>query len=178
MFAYNSSRHESSTFSPFEVMFGRKAYLPVEIDTEKSTPEEELQTWVSADDFNAESFEKLTGVCQWYVEEAKCKIIEAQKKQKHYYDLKHSKPCLFDVGAQVLLKDFRRKKRKGGKLDPKWLGPFSISKDLGKGAYSLTSTDNPSCIVKRANGAYLKPYYSPSDLDEEDFLSPPASLSS
>ena len=40
---------------------------------------------------------------------------------------------LYQVGALVLKKDFKRKKRKGGKLDDRWLGPYMISKDLGKG---------------------------------------------
>ena len=35
MFAYNTSRHDSSLFSPFEVMFGRKAVLPIELEYEK-----------------------------------------------------------------------------------------------------------------------------------------------
>ena len=35
MFAYNTSRHESSLYSPFEVMFGRKATIPIELEYEK-----------------------------------------------------------------------------------------------------------------------------------------------
>ena len=35
VFAYNTSRHESSLFSPFEVMFGRKAIIPIELEYEK-----------------------------------------------------------------------------------------------------------------------------------------------
>ena len=31
VFAYNTAKHASSLYSPFEVMFGRKAILPVEL---------------------------------------------------------------------------------------------------------------------------------------------------
>ena len=31
VFACNTSSHESSLFSPFEVMFGRKAVIPIEL---------------------------------------------------------------------------------------------------------------------------------------------------
>ena len=31
VFAYNTSRHESSLHAPFEVMFGRKAVIPIEL---------------------------------------------------------------------------------------------------------------------------------------------------
>lgn len=39
MFAYNTSRHESSLYSPFEVMFGRKAIIPIELEFEKDGSE-------------------------------------------------------------------------------------------------------------------------------------------
>lgn len=39
MFAYNTSRHESSLYSPFEVMFGRKATIPIELEYEKEGSE-------------------------------------------------------------------------------------------------------------------------------------------
>ncbi len=51
----------------------------------------------------------------------------------------------------------RRKKRKGGKLDDRWLGPYQVSKDLGKGFYSLTNEEKVT-VVERVNGAHLKIY--------------------
>ena len=35
------------------------------------------------------------------------------------------------------MKDFRRKKRKGGKLDYRWIGPYIIISSLGKGLFKL-----------------------------------------
>ena len=70
--------------------------------------------------------------------------LSATPKQKEIYDKKHcTNPEVYSVGALVLKKDFTRKKRKGGKLDSKWLGPFRITKVLGKGLYSLESFDEP-----------------------------------
>ncbi len=67
----------------------------------------------------------------------------------------------FQVGAKVLRRDFTRRKRKGGKMDPKWLGPYTIARDLRKGLYSLKAVDSADVVVSRVNGAHLKPYFSP-----------------
>ena len=32
IYAYNTSRHETSLFTPFELMFGRKSIIPVDLD--------------------------------------------------------------------------------------------------------------------------------------------------
>ena len=48
----------------------------------------------------------------------------------------------FGVGSAVLLKDFNRKKRKGGKLDFRWQGPFEIISSLGTGLFKLKTTWN------------------------------------
>ena len=76
VFAYNTSRHESTRFTPFELMFGRQATLPIDIDLRKALPEEAVSTFV---DLNEPDMDKLA-------EE------KAQRKQKEVYDKKHGKP--------------------------------------------------------------------------------------
>lgn len=160
VFAYNTSKHESTTFTPFELMFGRKAYLPVDVDLEKATPEQLLDDWQEAS-YTTVDVENAFAARKQAVKDAKCSIKKAQGKQKYHYDLKHFKPCVYDVGRKVLLKDFTRKKRKGGKLDRKWIGPYEIKKNLGRGLYALSAIGNPSVSVKRVTGAQLKPYLTP-----------------
>ena len=45
-FAYNTSRHESTLHTPFEVMFGWQAVL--DLDMEKQSPEQLLQEYEDA----------------------------------------------------------------------------------------------------------------------------------
>ena len=72
------------------------------------------------------------------LEEAKSNILAAQKKQKETYDRKRAIVTPHAVGTFVLVKDFTRKKRKGGKLDQKWLGPYKIEKTLPRGIYVIS----------------------------------------
>ena len=92
---------------------------------------------------------------------AKNNIILAQGKQKKAYDKKLSCPEVFQVGAFVMKKDFTRKKRKGGKLDPKWVGPYCITSNLGRGLYQLKQLSKPFKTVSRVNGVHLKTFVRP-----------------
>ena len=51
-FAYNTSRHESTLHTPFEVMFGRKPVIPIEVDADGAHVLEEM----APDSVNMESF--------------------------------------------------------------------------------------------------------------------------
>ena len=35
VFAYNTAQHESTRYTPFELMFGRKPLFPIDVNTEK-----------------------------------------------------------------------------------------------------------------------------------------------
>ena len=59
----------------------------------------------------------------------KVKTNVAQEKQKQTHAHKHCTSSeVYSVGSAVLKKDFTWKKRKGGKLDSNWIGPFTITK--------------------------------------------------
>ena len=157
VFAYNTSCHESTLYTPFEIMFGRKAILPIDFQMHVDIAEKVEEPFNP----NASDIERITDERIKVLKQAKANIQLAQKKQKLEYDRKHANPKAYELGAKVLKKDFKRKKRRGGKLDYKYVGPFTITKCLGKGLYSLQSIENPDVVIKSVNGVHIKPYLTP-----------------
>ena len=47
------------------------------------------------------------------------------------------------------------------KMDAKYVGPFIITKSLGKGLYALQLVKNPDHVIDQVNGVHLKPYLTP-----------------
>ena len=161
-FSYNTSVQESTHYSPFELMFGRKATLPIDLDMAKQTGDEKMRKQLQhGEELAVSEVEWLTNKRQEIIKEAKCNIKKAQEKQKEIYNRKHARSENFRVGNKVLKKDFRRKKRANAKLDVKYLGPYTITKVVGKGTYSLQLFGDPSQKIEKVNGAHLKPYSTP-----------------
>ncbi len=158
VFAYNTSRHDSTIYTPFELMFGRRCYLPIDVNTRNCNLEDFLKEYQKED--RVKNIDRLTKIRSVTLEKAKINIKKAQEKQKYHYDLKHATSNVYKIGAKVLLKDLLRKKRKGGKLDTKWLGPFVIRKNLGKGLYYICDDRNMKSCWKRVHGTHLKLYHS------------------
>ena len=171
VYAYNTSVQESTHFSPFEVMFGRKPTMPIDIDMATNPPEDRLQNCIEAGELSASQVEAMASQRQEVLQQVKANIKQAQEKQKEYYDRKHANPAAYKVGAKVLKKDFRRKKRKGGKMDTRFVGPYIITNNVGKGLYSLKLVENPTVVVERVNGAHLKPYQTPPQSPTSSFTS-------
>ena len=134
VFAYNTAVQELTKYTPFQAMFGRMARIPIDINScPNYDAAEKLQEFHQADQ---PSFSTETAKRQEDAEIIK-NIKTAQAKQKRNYDQKHNVAECFGVGSTVLLKDFNRKKRKGGKLDFRWQGPFVIISSLGRGLFKL-----------------------------------------
>ena len=129
-------------------MFGRKAVLPIDLGS-SSNGIGAHEVIESGGD--KEALTNMLDARRKRLEEAKANIVSAQQKQKEIYDCKHHQPEVFAIGAIVLKKDFTRKKQKGGKLDTKWNGPYTVAKALGRGLYRLEDIKDPSKVITRVN---------------------------
>ena len=59
----------------------------------------------------------------------------------------------------VLMRNSRNDSRKGGKMDQRWLGPYKIAEDLGKGVFKLKNPSSGHILKKTVNSCRLKAYY-------------------
>uniref|UniRef100_A0A1X7UVJ1 Integrase catalytic domain-containing protein n=1 Tax=Amphimedon queenslandica TaxID=400682 RepID=A0A1X7UVJ1_AMPQE len=127
VFAYNTAKHESTLNTTFEVMFGRKANLAINLDFEDAEGEQFLHDTMS----------KLTATRKELLQTTRNNVAVAQERQKE-----------------------QRKKRKGGAMRYKWLGPYHVINDVGKGFYSLKDVAS-NAVIKRIHGAHLKQFKTP-----------------
>ena len=123
LMGYRASRQDSTNHSPYFMLFQQQMRLP--IDAEYLPPQEMEDSFEDVIDDLIASRKRVFG-------DAKKNLTSAQTKQKESYDLKHQ-PVLFSVGSQVLLENTAQKNRKGGKLEPAWLRPYTVNKYVGKG---------------------------------------------
>ena len=105
IYAYNASVHESTPFTPFEVMFGRKAVLPidVEMDITSLNINDEAKPLGSVIEILSEQHLKTLTMVR------EC-IHRAQKKQKDAYDRKHALSNSYVIGDLVLKRILKGRK--------------------------------------------------------------------
>jgi hypothetical protein len=124
-FSYNNSYQASLKMAPFEALYGRKSRTPL--------------MW---SEVGERTFFGPAAIVE--AEENVAKVREnlkiAQSRQKSYADPKR-RDVSFEVGEHVYLKvsPLRGTKRfhVEGKLSPRYVGPYSIVKRIGKVAYKL-----------------------------------------
>ena len=77
IYAYNTSRHESFLFTPFELMFGRKAVVPVNLDNGSEHAQPNAQE-VFGQGCNPDTIQKMQKDMKKRLEKPKVNIICAQ----------------------------------------------------------------------------------------------------
>ncbi|KAD4586096.1 hypothetical protein E3N88_23697 [Mikania micrantha] len=124
-FSYNNSYHTSIQAAPFEALYGRKCRLPI--------------CWAEVGDSQLTGPELVHETTEKIVQIRK-RMAAARDRQKSYAD-KRRKPLEFQVGDRVLLKVSPWKGvirfGKRGKLNPRYIGPFEITKRIGPVTYEL-----------------------------------------
>ncbi|KRY25301.1 Retrovirus-related Pol polyprotein from transposon, partial [Trichinella britovi] len=111
LLAYRTSVHESTGATPYRVLYGREATLPIDLmyglpEVPPRTPAEYI--WELRKDL-ADSFCKIRE-----------KLQTESRRQKKWYD-RRTTDCHFDVNDKVWLATPKR-----NKLDKIWDGPYRI----------------------------------------------------
>jgi hypothetical protein len=124
-FSYNNSYQESIKMAPFEALYGRRCWTPLNWSEPK-------EWWYFRPDLVKEIEEKVQRISHH--------LKEAQARQKNYAD-KRCRPLFFQVKDHVYLKVSPMKgvNRFGvkGKLAPRYIGPFPILEQCEPVAYRL-----------------------------------------
>ena len=129
-FAYNTSTHTSTGYTPFYMMYGREAKIPADIVY--GTPTEQPQTHSQYASNLHRSLEKAHS-------QARKKMNTAAQRQKSLYDKKvHGEP--YKVDDFVWLLNPAAPKGKSRKLNCPWVGPFRVVKKLSDIVYHIQDT--------------------------------------
>lgn len=152
LMGYRASCQASTKHSPYYMLYQKEMRLPIDVEVEpfvSETEEDLLQEGIEQKlKTLLESRDKVFG-------QAAANITAAQTKQKEQYDKKHLQKKEIPLESQVLVENTRQKQRKGGKLQPRWLGPYAINKAIGKGVYELKSTKG-KVLKTKVNATRLK----------------------
>ena len=160
LFAYRTSKQKSTGYTPFYLLYGRQAKLPVECT--ESADDQREQDCVAADIEDESEVSEVTNRLTALVNirttvfpDASSNIQEAQARQKQDYERRHKSKRKFQVGEKVLLWNLRRADRKGGRSVDPWLGPYEVTSVTEMGLYELQS-ETGEVLKKRQHGVNLK----------------------
>jgi hypothetical protein len=119
-FVFNTTPHTMTKYTPYEILFGRKARIPGGLQ-QKSVPT------YNYDDLIVDVKKRLQD-CH---EIARANLIQSKQKRIEDQKCKIHMP-LIQEGDMVLLKN-----EKAGKLDPLWLGPYKVIEVDQKGSNAI-----------------------------------------
>eukprot|EP00253_Pinus_taeda_P031133 PITA_31133 len=150
LWAYNTLVRNTIGFTPFQLLYGLEAFLPIQCEISSLRP---------AVDLLLETLEEEARFLELIqLDENRCAsslVNEAHKKHVKAQFYKNVKPYVFLEGDLVLLYDQDSNKLGVGKFEPLWMGPYIVKKVLEKGAYELVDYDGIP-LSQPWNELYLK----------------------
>ncbi len=140
LLAYNSSIQESTGYSPFELMYGRNARLPIELLYGQPPSNVYESTTQYADELQS----KLESVHQ----HARNNLNISSEKNKRLYDL-HSDPSKYKFKKGDMVWYYNNARRPGicPKLVQNWHGPYKVVKVISDILYKIHLNGNKNIVV-------------------------------
>ncbi|XP_019251180.1 PREDICTED: uncharacterized protein LOC109230106 [Nicotiana attenuata] len=150
--AYRATAKSSTGETPFSLVCGAEALIPVEIG-EPST-----RYTHATEEANEEEMRVNLDLL---LERRKVTLIRlaAQKQMIEQYYNRIANFRYFKIGDFILKKVFRSTKTaNAGKLSPNWEGPYRVRGIAGKGSYEFETSDG-KILPSNRNVVHLKKYY-------------------
>jgi hypothetical protein len=113
-YAYNTSEHSATGYTPFELVFGHPSSLLSALRSEPS-PQYNYDDYVS----------ELKGRLQTANHVAKKNLIASKVRSKDCYD-KGTEEMKIEVGDKFLLYDETMRRGRSRKLSSQWIGPYEV----------------------------------------------------
>ncbi|XP_038999487.1 uncharacterized protein LOC120125050, partial [Hibiscus syriacus] len=154
LFAYRTSVRTSTGATPFSLVYGMEAVLPIEVEIPSLRVLSEVKLneaeWVQAryDQLNLIEEKRLKAICHGQIYQKR--MIRAHDKKVRPREIHEG-----DLALRRILpiqKDFR------GKWMPKWEGPYVVKKVFSGGALVLTEMDG-SELPHPVNSDAVKKYF-------------------
>ena len=132
LFAYRTKTHTTTRFEPFNLVYGRAARLPIELQIPAQPPSSET----SGEDTLLHRIYAVINELPPIWKKAREYIKNAQEVYKQRHDDTITRMHTFQIGDQVWLHDTQQKdKSHSYKLVPQWTSPYYIHDVLDYGAY-------------------------------------------
>jgi len=147
LFAYRTAKNPATKMTPFYLVYGREAQLPIH----PSSTGELLEGTILHRTYD------LIGHLPKLRESAVENVQVAQDQQKTYHDTRQRIASTFDIGDKVLMYRAALEHSRSHKLDPKWQGPFFIHDRLPHDVYRLRTLDG-KVLASPINIKMLKKY--------------------
>ena len=143
LMAYRTSTQSSTGVTPYRMMFGREARLPVDLMVDGDPPSEQRQMpndYVMTQKLKLDQAFKL----------ARKNTRAAMQRYRDYYNANTTENTL-QVGDRVWRQSQVKKKGRSSKLSPKWEGPYVIIKKITDVVFRLKRKNSRKRVVVHFN---------------------------
>jgi hypothetical protein len=164
VFAYNTARQESTKQSPFKLLYGYEARLPIDLALHLPSQFKELDDIYSR-------FEDARSLVRQ-------SIVDAQQRQKKHYNSKH-RPVEYKRGDLVSVYTKLRKVGRSEKLLHNFHGPKMVIGKHMNSPVTYLLKDKRTGKVTKAHIARIKRYHSKGidEISDDDIWSPEEPIS-
>ena len=155
LWAYRTTVKTSTGCTPFNLVFGSEAVLPLEIQLPslrvavlQMDPDENARVRLA----ELESMDEKRLAVQQRLEIYQAQVAGAFNKRVKFRSLQKG-DLVLTIRRPIVIN-----RKSPGKFEPKWEGPYVITKVFPKGAYELSS-ENGVVLYPCVNGKFVKKYF-------------------